>query len=591
MSRPNPSIKNYEKNQNIPLMNVMSNNAQNNNIPLSFNEKVTNKNNNPSNVNYMIFGDLGVEKTFIPLNQPNGNQINSKMLSNIPKGQNSQNKNGNDFRAIQQSFKKNEENFKKSNTIFYPKESKNKNLVNSISNNQSKYGISASEFANKKNPFYRSHNSDINQSNNNKSKAPFKQLNNPNNMNNNNFNIGQNQLFLDPLNIMINNQINQNNKNNIENNYHDKIHHQLNQNVNQQNPNKIKKEESYSFSRYKRAAKTGLRNLGNNSYLNSVLQLICSIRNFGSYFLNPKNGDFFEQKVDKYPLSYVIHRLCFHLYPFPETGQREIYHADSVMQILGEYNIIYKNHDEKNPNEFIVFLLDKLHDELNSKKKNKNVEINIDSIKMDKNAIINQGLKDFMNNNNSIISNYFSWLEIKNTQCCNCWKNIYSFQNFQTFELNISDCYKSKKIKEIKIENCLEIYEKDKIKKNFCSYCGNYEKNTTKTTIYSSPNIFIFLLDLNLNSNIKFIIEQQINLNKFIENKAAPLTYELKGIVFYDQYKKKYNTLCVSPVDKNWYLYDDENVEFTKFDEFVNSYNKNNIYQPFILLYSGLVKK
>ena len=60
-----------------------------------------------------------------------------------------------------------------------------------------------------------------------------------------------------------------------------------------QNPDLIKKNpnnQGYSFDRYKKAALTGLINLGKTSYLNSVLQLICSFRHFASYFLNPKKN-------------------------------------------------------------------------------------------------------------------------------------------------------------------------------------------------------------------------------------------------------------------------------------------------------------
>ena len=53
----------------------------------------------------------------------------------------------------------------------------------------------------------------------------------------------------------------------------------------------------------------------------------------------------------------------------------------------------------------------------------------------------------------------------------------------------------------------------------------------------------------------------------------------------------KYNAFCVSPVDKNWYLYDNENVQLTLFDEFINSYNNNKFYKPFILLYNGIINK
>ena len=53
---------------------------------------------------------------------------------------------------------------------------------------------------------------------------------------------------------------------------------QLNQNKKSE-INKMKlKVNKYSFHRYKKPAMTGLKNLGNTSYLNSTLQLLCNIR-------------------------------------------------------------------------------------------------------------------------------------------------------------------------------------------------------------------------------------------------------------------------------------------------------------------------
>jgi ubiquitin C-terminal hydrolase len=335
----------------------------------------------------------------------------------------------------------------------------------------------------------------------------------------------------------------------------------------------------------------GLQNLGNTSYLNSVLQFICSIRQVASYFVNPKNGNFFEKNVDKYPLSYVMHRLCFHLYPYPELNYREIYKPDSIMQILGLYNVIYQDYGEKNPNEFILFLLNKLHEELNAIKIKNESNVNFDKIKDDKNAIINNGMKNFINNNNSIISNYFVWFEIKNIHCIKCSKDIYSFNNFPTFELNIIEIAKVKNIQNVKIEDCLEFYELNKLQKTFCSSCKNYEQLTSRNKIYSSPNFFLFLLDLKENKNINFIIEPRINLEKFIENKTTPTKYELNGIVFFDLNKNKYNALCISPVDKRWYLFDDKNVDLFDFNDFNNFYVKGGGCVPRILLYNGSIKK
>ena len=107
------------------------------------------------------------------------------------------------------------------------------------------------------------------------------------------------------------------------------------------------KNENYSFTRYKKATTTGLKNLGNTSYLNSVLQILGSIRPFASYFLNPTNINRINSNKDICPLPYLISRLYYHLYPYPEKPEREIYQPSLIKKILDNLKI------KKNPCDII----------------------------------------------------------------------------------------------------------------------------------------------------------------------------------------------------------------------------------------------
>ena len=155
------------------------------------------------------------------------------------------------------------------------------------------------------------------------------------------------------------------------------------------------------------------------------------------------------------------------------------------------------------------------------------------------------------------------------------------------------DVSKFKKAQNITISDCLEFYELNQIKHNiFCKFCKSYNDMTLWNKIYATPNYFVFLLYEN--ENINFILEQKLNLEKFIDSKdkKLPTNYELSGIVFFDKKKNKYNALCVSPIDKNWYLYDDENVQKLDIKSFIFFYNNNNMntYQICILLYNSINK-
>ncbi len=156
--------------------------------------------------------------------------------------------------------------------------------------------------------------------------------------------------------------------------------------------------------------------------------------------------------------------------------------------------------------------------------------------------------------------------------------------------MNISNYIKYKKEPNIKLEDCLDFYTKPRKVKKFCEYRNQYFENTVTKTIYSSPNIFIFLLDSEYNSlkGVNFLLEKRINLVKFRENKLSPCYYELNGIVIHDKSNNKYLVYCASPVDKNWYLYQDENVNFMNFNGFIDTYNNRTDLKPCILLYQAI---
>ena len=91
------------------------------------------------------------------------------------------------------------------------------------------------------------------------------------------------------------------------------------------------------------------------------------------------------------------------------------------------------------------------------------------------------------------------------------------------------------------------------------------------------------------NNDIYFIIEKEINLGNYIENKLGPTNYELNGIVFFHKIRNKYVSLCCSPVDYKWYFYDDEKVELINYDDFMEKEYENKLYyQPCILLYKNV---
>ena len=86
---------------------------------------------------------------------------------------------------------------------------------------------------------------------------------------------------------------------------------------------------------------------------------------------------------------------------------------------------------------------------------------------------------------------------------------------------------------------------------------------------------------------IPFILEEEIELSNFIKEASSPKEYKLIGIVSISLRERKYIAFSKSPVDKNWYLYDDSKAFKVNIDFVLQSHNNLNFYCPYILFYES----
>ena len=225
-----------------------------------------------------------------------------------------------------------------------------------------------------------------------------------------------------------------------------------------------------------------------------------------------------------------------------------------------------------------------MHQELNRLKNNKK-NIN-ETIYKDINESINYGFINYKNTDDSIISDIFNFLEIKTFHHLECGEKSYMLQSSNIFKINILDFYKIKNFNQFNIFNCID-FEMNRSQNMNCKNLKKEEKIKISSQFYLLPKIFLFVFwidkenneDENI-KNIQFLLEETINLNKFIyeKNGKAP-KYELIA----SAYKKenKYVNYCKSFENNQWYYFYDDKVEKEKSDK--NIYNNMNI--PCFLIY------
>ena len=358
--------------------------------------------------------------------------------------------------------------------------------------------------------------------------------------------------------------------------------------------NYIVKENIYLDLSYKR----GLKNINNNnSRTNSLIQLLTSIKEIIDYLFNNENNAKFLEFSQIYVLTSTLINIITELY---NKKIKQPYNLSKLKTVINFINPeINSTSSLKSINEYFLFLMDTLHEEL--KEKNGNDSNHIGLIKYDmKNDTKEKALKAFLDEYNqyydSIISRTFNWIRQTKIECVECNNSLYSFQSLPFLEFNLDEIheyvithqteykqtigkyqndkrllakklmeYRNKKmLQSISLYNCFDFYSKhnnnyanDKI---YCNVCKKETRYIINYFVYNSPNYFFIILTRA--QNINFDYPEEINLETFIEEEKANKKYQLFGTLINSQinnYEKHYYS-TIKNADQKWIKFDDENV-------------------------------
>jgi hypothetical protein len=222
--------------------------------------------------------------------------------------------------------------------------------------------------------------------------------NNQNNVvgtnNNSNYNNNNNLMNNQKMNLFCNSEVknnrtknffpnnNYNQGNNYENNKQNNLNNlfninQINNNCFQNNNNmnlinmlsndSNEKTKTSSFSNFN-LLKVGIKDLENNSYVNSVLFLLLNIPSLTKFFLNKELHAAFDEK--DFQLSSEFEQLFLYFYSNLGQNFKKSFEPKNFLKILKLNNI------EQNPDKAIIFFLETLHKELNTLKDNTCIILN-----------------------------------------------------------------------------------------------------------------------------------------------------------------------------------------------------------------------
>ena len=280
------------------------------------------------------------------------------------------------------------------------------------------------------------------------------------------------------------------------------------------------------------------------------------------------------------------------------------------------------NVGSKDPKNLINFIISSIHNELNKAPKDIIPNEQCDHTNMS--IMLQNFIKNFINQNQSIISDIFYAVKYNKTVCSFCNTGIYDFKEYfyLTFPLEEIRQYKIQNLQNnfifanqnimllnpilyqqnllnfqiytqnmnaVNIYDCFDFYQKINYltggNSKYCDICKTKSSASSKNILYTTPEILILILNRGqgIEFNVKLEFIEDLNLMNYVEIKNTGFNYNLIGVITHLQ-EGDYISFCKNPIDKKWYEYKNENIsEVINFKEQIVDYNI-----PYILIYQKI---
>ena len=316
-----------------------------------------------------------------------------------------------------------------------------------------------------------------------------------------------------------------------------------------------------SKSKYKGNGLTGLVNLGNKCFMNSVIQCLSNTLKMTDYFLSTKYKDDDPEQLNKRRKEYyLIISYTNLLVNIWENNQ--ILKPRSFVENLSKFVGKYFTLEQQDSHECLMYILDILHKGLSYE-----IDINIvGNVQNESDVLMKQSLeqwKNFYEKSYSFIIETFNGMYYNKINCNNCEFKENIFEPFNCLSLNINE-------NTTNLNDCLHNYfdNTEMIDTWSCEKCS--KKGCSKTVnAWTFPNYIIIHFkrftndNKKINTHIDFPIED-LNLSTYIDPlKQDPnnYIYSLYAVNYHSGTSKSghYWSACRN-LDNSWYLFNDTNV-------------------------------
>ena len=295
----------------------------------------------------------------------------------------------------------------------------------------------------------------------------------------------------------------------------------------------------------KNYARVGLKNIGNNCYINSVLQILKNIPKFtyNFYLMDDNSGQFL--------LSFkkLLIKTCF--------SKDSSFSPREFKDNLGKENKKFSGDNQYDSTIFYISLLNIIQKKL--------YKPNNNYIKLDMKKYENKSFEEkfkiwkdnYLSKNQTFIIDFFYTFYVSEIECNSCNHKTQSFQctNFLDFPII------SEKSEVESLEECFDNYQMIKTLYSDCSECNNKKLDQYFTILELPPILIINLKRVGERkayfNDIK--IPFQLDMEKIIKRTKINSIYELRGFIKHsgnENYGHNF-AFCKNMFDDKWYEYND----------------------------------
>jgi ubiquitin C-terminal hydrolase len=326
---------------------------------------------------------------------------------------------------------------------------------------------------------------------------------------------------------------------------------------------------------------SGLINLGNTCFMNSIIQCLSNTENLTEFFLkreNIKESQMYNKKVSKQIAIVISYSNILRAI----WEKNRLVKPTTFKRVLCLFNERYAGYDQQDSHEFLICILNLLHDGL---KYPVSIEIN-GKIENEHDSLMKLACESFkkeFENEYSIIINLFYGQFYNFINCTKCNYSEKRFESFNTISLNfpetnasnsltLNELFKYNFSKDEQINNweCSKVKCKNKIcnkntklfklPKFLIIHLNRFKKNATGELISKNDT----LIDFDINN---------IDLTSFFPStEKNNWMYSLYAINYHSGTINSghYTSVCKNK-DGHWYIYNDAHL-----DKYTN-FNKNQL--------------